>query len=580
MITLLIGHRGTGKSTFLSSLRDYARNFNLDVDCLDLDAEMERASGKTASEIFAEGGEKVFRAFELETLRRIVKEGNRPAIVAVGAGFEGPIPEGTHVVWLRRATDSDGRVFHNRPRLNDSVSAWDEYQERFAARERRYEDWAHEQLMVPEGYVTGLEEFFFEPSPWNIPYELTLSPRMIADWRIFWRKRLFWKLRRVEVRDDLLSPEEIKLVLNSLEPEQILFSRRRPESEAPPGVHVDWALELGPPPKKIFSLSIHTREGALSADLKRLSDAAPKTAIQKAAVEIESFAELIEGHRWYLKSPKKRAFLPRSKNGRWRWYRSIFGRSMPLHFFREGEGSAADQPYLWQEVLQPNSHGQFAAVLGSPVDHSRSPMEHREYFRAKNIPFVAIDVPEEEFEEALPILIELGLGFASVTSPLKKKAYAAADLRECSGRATDTGAANTLFIHDRHIGAENTDVMALSVLKEMLDPNIDSVWLWGGGGIKTSVQEVWPEVRSFSARMGTDRTDSPDLLIWATGRSREFQWPPETVRPRLVLDLNYGDDSPGLEWATREGLPYRSGMEMFNLQAGFQREFWTSRLNV
>ena len=43
-----------------------------------------------------------------------------------------------------------------------------------------------------------------------------------------------------------------------------------------------------------------------------------------------------------------------------------------------------------------------------------------------------------------------------------------------------------------------------------------------------------------------------------------------------MLDLNYSDDSPGLEWAVRENLPYQSGLKMFKLQAEFQRRFWSA----
>ena len=38
------------------------------------------------------------------------------------------------------------------------------------------------------------------------------------------------------------------------------------------------------------------------------------------------------------------------------------------------------------------------------------------------------------------------------------------------------------------------------------------------------------------------------------------------------MDLNYTEDSPGSEWAIREDLPYRSGLEMFKLQADLQRQ--------
>jgi shikimate 5-dehydrogenase len=72
-------------------------------------------------------------------------------------------------------------------------------------------------------------------------------------------------------------------------------------------------------------------------------------------------------------------------------------------------------------------------------------------------------------------------------------------------------------------------------------------------------------------------TVAPAVLIWAVGRSRAHRAPPAHLRPGLVLDLNYADDSPGLEYAATHGLAYQSGLGMFKLQAQAQRDFWDAR---
>ena len=557
LVTILIGHRGTGKTSFLSRVKG--------MRTLDLDDEMSRLTGKPIREIF-NAGEPVFRQVEREVLERLVKEAKEPTVIAVGAGFEGPVPAGVRTIWLRRLTDSLGRCFFNRPRLNPGVSPFAEYRERFFPRDRRFAEWADEELFLPEGYEGGLEDFLGEMK-WSVPYDITLLPENFRGWPAYYERRKSWGVRSWEIRDDLLSPEQIALALKTIPHQQILYSRRTPEGIAPPGLGVDWALELGNPSLEPQVTSLHESDEFFESALGHL---ARHKGILKMAEEVASFAELEQGHIWWLKDPSHRAFLPRSPDGRWRWYRSLFGPRMPIHYIREGQGSSLDQPMLWQTQLQPRLTDYFAAVVGHPVSHSRSPLEHRKFFEQRGIPFVSIDIQEDEFTFAMDFLRRLGLRYAAVTSPHKKVAWALA--QEHSSESRRSQSANTLYFKDGKILAHNTDVMALHHLRS---ERFSNVWLWGGGGIKSSVKEVWPNAREIPAREGvTDGLDNPDLVIWATGRSRDFVIPPLDVRPSLILDLNYGEDSPGLEWAVRDKINYESGLKMFKLQAEYQREFW------
>ncbi len=558
-VTLLIGHRGVGKTSLLRRIgaaRPSHRHF------FDLDQELEVGTG-TRIDRLLKGGEPAFRRLEVETLGDLVRESKlrwetnaEASLIAVGAGIEA-IPDGVQVVWVRRSTDPLGRVFENRPRLDPALSPYDEYMQRFPIRESRFQNWAQEQLWLPEGYETGLEGFF-EPKPgWNLPYDLTLLPENFRDWPAFLNRRKKWAIRRFELRDDLLTPEQIALVKQEIPLEQLLLSVRREASEID-GVKLDWALELGAPSERAAIVSLHERGENLAAAFSRLDQAAYENQIQKLSVEIHSFEELMKGHQWWLEKPALRAFLPRSMDGRWRWYRSLFGPTMPIHFFREGEGSASDQPFLWQVLHQPKLEHQFAAVLGDPVEHSRSPIEHLQFFKDFGIPFVAIRVTESEWETALPILRSLGLGFAAVTAPLKKKA-----------------GGNTLVWREKQFEAANTDVLALREIASDFE-GYNEVWCWGRGGVTPSVAEAWPAARLISAREGVEIGGKPDLFIWATGRTRPFVWPPKSVKTKQVLDLNYTEDSPGLEWAVTHKFPYQSGLRMFKLQAEFQRQIWRS----
>ena len=552
----LVGHRGTGKTSYLRRLAalDPSRAH------VDLDEAIASSAHLTIAQIFAAEGEVGFRAREAKTLAALLAA-PEPKVIAIGAGFPGPRPSPARVIWVRRETDRAGRAFLGRPRLDASVRPVDEYLARFDEREARYRAWADQVLTLPEGYDGGLEDFVGED--FRVPHDLTLPPAV--DPATWWAARTGWRPRRIEVRDDLATPGTLQNI------ECLLRSCRRDGARADGRGDEDWALELGPPPRATTITSVHN--GDVRAGVTRL--AGHPGGVQKLAVMVDSFDDLAAGHRWWRDDPARRAFLPRSANGRWRWYRSLFGPAMPLHFVREDFG-VADQPWLWQARLQPPCAGRFAAVLGQPVAHSRTPMEHRGYFAARQAPVVAIDVGEDEWDQALPVLIGLGLRWAAVTAPLKTRAFGACD--EHDAAAARTGAVNTLHVAGDRIAGANTDLPALHAWRGEL-PDFTRPWLWGGGGTRPSVREVWPGVREVSARAGVDDHvgDAPDLLIWAVGRARAHRTPPAWVRPRLVLDLNYADDSPGLEFAVERGLPYQSGLRMFKLQAEAQRVFWDQR---
>jgi shikimate kinase len=568
MIQILIGHRGVGKSTFLNRIRALT-----ETPCFDLDEEIEKQHNQPIRRIF-ESGEREFRALETQALWNLVESARGPMIIAVGAGFEGPMPPEAKVIWLRRESDRHGRVFLNRPRLNSSVSLFDEYMERFPIREKRFHEWAHEELFLPEGGDGDLAQFVEHPEKFKVPFEITLLPENFRDWFYFLERRRDWNVRHFELRDDLLTPDQMEVAVDTLPPEQILFSRRKQDGPELP-LKTDWALELGTPKAPPYILSLHERERDLSQTLKNFST--HKAEILKLAVKIDSFAELREGHRWWNEDPKRRAFLPRSEDGHWRWYRSLFGPRMPLHFISEGEGSAADQPKLWQCFLQTPFEKTFAAILGHPVSQSLTPIEQRAFFAEKKMPVVAVDIYESEFEQAIEVLRELGLTHAAVTAPLKLKAFAIST--EKTPEAEEMQSVNTLLIKEAKIVGHNTDVLALEYIRDEL-PYFRSVWCWGGGGTLTSVKKAWPQVKLMSAREGRARDGStdnplPELLIWAAGRATAFWFP--DVTPQLVLDLNYTADSPGLEFAAGRNLPYQSGLRMFKLQAESQREFWKGR---
>ena len=99
-----------------------------------------------------------------------------------------------------------------------------------------------------------------------------------------------------------------------------------------------------------------------------------------------------------------------------------------------------------------------AAVLGHPINHSKSPKLHNYWLSLFNIGgyYIPLDIDPRNFENSIRALIDLGFVGANVTIPYKEKVLKIAD--KISDRAAIIGAANTLtFLKDGRIYADNTD---------------------------------------------------------------------------------------------------------------------------
>ena len=99
-----------------------------------------------------------------------------------------------------------------------------------------------------------------------------------------------------------------------------------------------------------------------------------------------------------------------------------------------------------------------AAVLGHPINHSKSPKLHNYWLSMFNIEgyYIPLDIDPRNFENSIRALSGLGFVGANVTIPYKEKVLKIAD--KISDRAAIIGAANTLtFLQDGRIYADNTD---------------------------------------------------------------------------------------------------------------------------
>ncbi len=603
MRTALIGHRGVGKTSLLARIETYYRDAGRAVLCLDLDKTIAERTGREISDIFKTEGEEAFRRIERETFSALEKETELFAgdvFLALGAGFDTRVLSPLwKALWVRRTTDESGRIFTDRPRLNPDVHPLVEFKERYDARQEAFAARADEVLWIDEGTDAtdpGERAFFIEEyrdlggavtvRPW-----LFRSDKRLSDWL---KKRVEWGVRWFELRDDLLSREEMASALKHLPSERVLISFRDPAKEKETAGIVeshrcayDWPLERGmksPISRAPDFLSIHARKAgqSLRSVLEELPRDLPPTTRLKAALPVLDFAELIQGHRWYLEQPEQRIFLPCSDNGRWHWYREFLGNRLTLNFFREDEGSSADQPTLlrWIRRRMLENPKNFAAVLGQPVFHSRTPFEHREFFERRNAPVFAIEVSRDEWSDAIQALEELGLRWAAVTSPLKELAYKSC--RVSDDLSCRLQAVNTLVRTGESWQGMNTDYEGfVNTWREAVGPVSKATAIWGGGGTLEMMRTKLPQARLYSARTGEPREHyepaefSPEVVVWAAGRIADGQpMPPSSWRPEIVFDLSYAEDSTGRAYALQCGARYVSGLAMFRSQAAGQRRFW------
>ena len=455
---------------------------------------------------------------------------------------------------------------------------------------------------------------------------LTVLPQRLHCelWPRYFQRRLTWGLRYFELRDDLLTDAQILSICKIVPPTQLLISARRHRASDEPlsatllnhAALWDWPLELGKPPHftgpqpaRIASLHRRNIGESLSSCIERLTAASDGAMLLKLAVPIHHLGELWQGHQWLLKDPARHQFLPSSPDGRWAWYRLWRGRQQQLNFWREEPAFALapspDQPTLFEwlqrlscEPLAPldsASPMQFAAILGDPVQHSRTPLHQQDFFTARGWPVLRIRLTDEDMAQtaAFSLLQQLGLRAAAVTSPRKLDARA---LVRQSGTFVVTTpqlpdeACNTLLYSDREqrwVGT-NTDGEGLKTawrLVRQQHPQFTEdapMVLWGGGGTRQLMQSVFPQGIAYSARSGMPlqalqiSPQSPKIVVWAVGATRQpaCVWPPTEWQPEVVLDLNYSADSPGKQYAQRCGAHYYGGLAFFTAQAEAQRQFW------
>lgn len=256
---------------------------------------------------------------------------------------------------------------------------------------------------------------------------------------------------------------------------------------------------------------------------------------------------------------------------------------------------------------------QLFAVIGNPIEHSRSPMIHQSFARQLGIDltYEKIWAAIDDFEEAVNAFRERGGRGMNVTVPFKLEAFDLADRR--SPRAERALAANTLVFPaspDEPVYADNTDGIGLVNDLAFHGVNLTDrrVLILGAGGATRGVlaplleqapqqilianrnpERAYGLVEEFHDAAGECRLSGCplegieerlfDLIINATPASLTAQLPPlpdALVGARTVAyDMAYGAEATVfMQWAeARGGQPF-DGLGMLVEQAAESFYLW------
>ncbi len=240
------------------------------------------------------------------------------------------------------------------------------------------------------------------------------------------------------------------------------------------------------------------------------------------------------------------------------------------------------------------------AVVGDPVEHSRSPAIHNAAFASLDIDahFGFMQVPEDDFANVVNALRSGELDGVSVTMPHKNNAHEAAD--ELSEPASRSGAVNTLVMSDGHLVGHNTDIAGVRHALAAVESNAEApVLLLGYGGAAAAAllavdgRDIFVSGRDHDKaqalvdRVGVDARVIPwgqavqmATVINATPLGMTGEYLPDGIveRAGALVDMTYGNQrSHSVAHASALGIPSADGLVMLVGQAAEAFEIFTGQ---
>lgn len=246
------------------------------------------------------------------------------------------------------------------------------------------------------------------------------------------------------------------------------------------------------------------------------------------------------------------------------------------------------------------------AVLGSPIEHSLSPVLHRAAYRQLGLPwrYDAVRVEEADLEAFVSGLGPQWRGL-SVTMPLKERAAALAVVR--SRLVTMVGAANTLLREPDGWHAENTDVPGVhAALLEQGAASVPAAVVLGGGstaaaavaalaglaaevvvavrtpsrakGLRRVAESVGVPLRTLAWADAARHLDAPVVVSTTPAGATDALASAVPAAPGVLLDVVYHPWPTALAaaWSAAGGR-VAGGLDLLAHQAGEQVRLMTGR---
>lgn len=257
------------------------------------------------------------------------------------------------------------------------------------------------------------------------------------------------------------------------------------------------------------------------------------------------------------------------------------------------------------------------AILGDPVEHSRSPAMHNAAFEALGLDYVYVALRVRPGDLGRAVAGARALGFAgwNVTVPYKERIIPLLDRVSATARAI--GAVNTVSLVGHQLIGDNTDAEGFrrAIAKLAFRPRGKSAVLLGAGGSARAVAYALSQAgvgrltilnrtraralalaRQMRAigrsevivgSLGSARAAAPvreaDLVVNCTSLGLDGRTIPpipiaETPAHCLFYDLVYGPErTPLVRLAEQLGRRAEDGRTMLLEQAGLAFHLWTGR---
>ncbi len=244
------------------------------------------------------------------------------------------------------------------------------------------------------------------------------------------------------------------------------------------------------------------------------------------------------------------------------------------------------------------------AVMGNPIAHSLSPDIHATFARQtmRTMVYDKIFVDLDQFEAQVLSFFEGGGQGLNITLPFKQRAFMLSDLQ--TQRSQQAGVANTLWMHEGKLYADNTDGIGLiKDLSRHVSVADARVLLIGAGGAARGIvhalldekpKEVVVVNRSQDkaealqrlapgisrAPTMADVSGAFDILVNATSSSLSANETPFPVSwlqgSPFCYDLSYSKtrDTPFVVWARQSGAHAIDGYGMLVEQAAESFYIW------